>query len=301
MDDPKLIWGGLRPALLGLATATAAAVLMLVAGCTADGDADDGKSGGDTGGENGGVNEAGWILEIGDEVAASGEVPPVSGTFGDPVIDRFLGPLRWDETDGAPPGYVDWTHHATLVAFGELRAGESETILFVDSVVKGEADDLGEIGELPVVEALPAEVTILIGPGADGEPNLLVEPVDAERAIVIDVLLGSRAYAAPGPSLDELIARSDVVLYGEATGNVDGTKVEIDVLEIFTGDAETLGETVMIDMGATRVDRTSATEAPPGIWFAEETVDGLRSTSDHLPGGREVVLNDDLRGLLTAG
>ena len=302
MDEPKPIRRHLRRLLAGLAAA--AAMLTLAAACTGDGDGDDGTSGGSTGGDGGGVNETGWILEVSDGVATSGSIPEVTGSFGDPFIDRFLGPERWDDTDGAPPGYVAWTHHSTLVAFGELREGEGETVLFVDAVVKGESEDLvdlGEIGALPAVDALPTEVTILIGPGADGEPNLLFEPADAQRAIVIDVLLGSRADAAPGPSVDELVAGSDVVVYGEATGSTDGTKVEVDVLEVLTGDAEALGETIMIDMGTARVDRTSTTDAPPGIWFAEETADGLRSTSDHLPGGREVVLNDDLRGLLTQG
>jgi hypothetical protein len=282
--------GSRRP----IRTLLVVAAVVLAAGCSSDDD--DGDS------------EARWVLQVAEGVAADGaRAPEVSGTFGDPFIDRYLGPEAWDPEDGAPPDYGDAVQHSELIAFGELRSGvgasderEGDAILSIYGLGKGDVDDLAMITELPAVGALPAEVTILVGPGEDGSPHLLETPTSADHDRTVQVLLGGSANRDPDAPLDDLVALSDVIVHGRSTGATDGAWVEVEVFEVFAGDDASIGDTVWLAIDAAEVDRLSSPQEPAGVWFAVGDGGDYRSVTTTYPGGDEVTITDYVRGLLSA-
>ena len=157
---------------------TAIVVAFLAVGTMAcsSSDADDDTADGDRA-------DADWVLEVGSDLRPDDGEPVVSGSFGDPFIDRFLGPERWDVADGAPPSLSDLVAHSVLVAFGELVDDDGATTLRIGSLGKGDLADMAAITVLPHPDDLPADVTILAGPGEDGELHLLEDPfrTDGDR------------------------------------------------------------------------------------------------------------------------
>lgn len=261
------------------------------AACTSSDDDSDGQAGT-------------WVLTLDEQLGVDGTSPAVSGTFGTPFIDRFLGPEQWDVADGAPPGYRAWVGHSDLIALGELVAndeadagaddGGPAATLRIDDVVKGEVADLAVLTKLPVAAELPTDVTIVIGAGKDGSSNLLVDPYDADRDRFVQVLLGGPENSPSDRSLDELLATADVVLIGTATGEIDGSRVGVEVTEVLRGDAESPVESVVwIDVGLDRAGRLP--RGASGIWFVADDDGELRSVTTSYPGPGELTITEHLR------